>query len=133
MIKKCLALMLACLLLPLLCAAAAAAESKTEKQASLSEKVRAGILKLGVGADARVEVRLQNKTRLTGYIGEVKDDSFTIINSKTGTAATVTYSDVTTVKGHNLSTGAKIAIGIGIGVGIVFLILAIMSATGNIG
>jgi hypothetical protein len=39
------------------------------------------------------------------------------------TATTVAYTDVTKVKGHNLSTGAKIAIGIGIGVGVVLLIL----------
>jgi hypothetical protein len=133
MFKRCMALILGCSLLLLLSAPAAAAKSKEEKRALLVEKVRAGILTLGVGRDARVEIRLQNRTRLTGYVSEVKDDSFTISNSKTGTATTVAYSDVTAVKGHNLSTGAKIAIGIGIGVGLVFLILAIMAATTGIG
>ena len=48
----------------------------------------------------------------------MNDGSFVVANVKTGGATTVAYADVTRVKGHNLSSGAKVGIGIGIGVGI---------------
>ena len=118
MLRKYFILALAAILLQFLCAHPVSAASKTEK-------VKAGIMKLGVGQDARVEVKLQNKTKLTGYVTEATADSF-VITDKTGTTTTVSYNDVQQVRGHNLSTGAKIAIGIGIGIGICFIAIAIL-------
>lgn len=128
MIRKCFVVFLAGLLLQIMCVQPVAASSKTEKQTQLIEKVKAGILKLGVGQDARVEVKLRDKTTLSGYITEATSESFVITDKKTGATSTVPYDDVKQVKGHNLSTGAKIAIGIGIGVGICVIALAILAA-----
>lgn len=125
MFKKSFAIILACLLLQMLSVQPATAKSKEEKQAELTLKVKTGISKLGVDHDARVEVKLRDKTKLAGYISEVKDESFIITDPKTSATTTVAYGDVTQVKGHNLSTGAKIAIGVGIGVAIVVVALAI--------
>jgi len=99
------------------------AASKEEKQARFAEKVKANVLKLGTGEAARVKVQLHDKTKLEGYITAADEQGFTVANAKTGVAATVTYAQVKSVKGNNLSTGAKIAIGVGIGVAIVLLIL----------
>lgn len=129
MFKKSFAIILACLLVQMLCVQPATAKSKEEKQAQLTQKVKTGILKLGVGRDARVEIKLQDKTKLAGYISEVKDDSFIITDPKTSATTTVAYSDVTQVKGHNLSTGSKIAIGIGIGVAIALITMLIVWRT----
>ena len=118
MLRKYFVLALAALLLQFLCVSPVSAASKTEK-------VKAGIMKLGVGQDARVEVKLQNKTKLTGYVTEATADSF-VITDKTGATTTVPYNDVNRVRGHNLSTGAHIAIGIGIGIGICFIVIAII-------
>jgi preprotein translocase subunit SecF len=123
--KKFLSLLLAGLLIQLICVQSASANPMADKQTRLAEKVKEGVSKLGVGQDARVELRLRDKTKLAGYISEVKEDSFVISDAKTGDATTIPYSNVTQVKGHNLSTGAKIAIGIGIGVGIVLIVFAI--------
>ena len=125
MFKKSFAIILACLLVQVLSIQPAPAKSKEEKQTQLTQKVKTGISKLGVGRDARVEVKLQDKTKLAGYISEVKDGSFTITDPKTSRSTTVAYADITQVKGNNLSTGAKIAIGVGIGVAIVVIVLAI--------
>jgi hypothetical protein len=125
MFKKSFAIILACLLVQMLCVQPATAKSKEEKQAQLTQKVKTGILKLGVGRDARVEIKLQDKTKLAGYVSEVKDDSFIIADPKTSATTTVAYADVTQVKGHNLSTGAKIGIGIGIGVAIMVIAFAL--------
>ncbi|HSF23963.1 MAG TPA: hypothetical protein VLE20_07035 [Blastocatellia bacterium] len=103
----------------------ASAATRPDKQTRLTQKVKAGILKLGTGKDSRVALKLRDKKVLAGYISEMNDTSFVVSDSKNGTASTVSYTDVTQVKGHNLSTGAKIAIGIGIGVGAALIVLAI--------
>lgn len=123
--KKALSLLLAGLLIQLLSVQSAFANPIADKQTKLAEKVKEGISKLGVGQDARVELKLRDKTKLAGYVGEVKEDSFVVSDAKTGDATTVAYSSVVQVKGNNLGTGAKIAIGIGIGAGIVLIVLAI--------
>jgi hypothetical protein len=103
----------------------ARAASDSDKQARLIEKVKIGVSKLGVGKDARVTLKLRDKTQLAGYISEIGSDSFTVTNAKTGASTAVPYGDVTQVKGHNLSTGAKIAIGVAIGVGMTLILLAV--------
>lgn len=123
MFKEILTMVLAGLLIQAICVQPASATSKEEKQALRTEKVRSGILRLGVGSDARVAIKLRDDVKLAGYISEAKDDSFVITDMKTRTATTVAYGDVSQVKGQNLGTGAKIAIGIGIGVGVTVLIL----------
>lgn len=122
MVKETFTIMLAGLLL-LYCVHPASAMSKAEKQAQRTEEVKSGILKLGVGTDTRVTIKLRDHAKLVGYITEAKDESFIVTDPKTRAATTVAYGDVTQVKGNNLGTGAKIAIGIGIGVGVTLLVL----------
>jgi hypothetical protein len=111
--------------------ARALAANSPEQEARLIQKVKTAITKLGTGRDARVELKLHDKTKLKGYISEIGDQSFAVVDTKTGSATTVTYAQVKQVKGNNLSTGAAIAIGIGIGVGILVLIGLIASKSGD--
>ena len=90
------------------------AESRTEKEARFVEKVKKGVNKLGTGTATRIEVKLRDKTTLKGYLGEIGEDGFSVVDAKTGAATKVLFPQVQTVKGNNLSTGAKIAIGLGI-------------------
>lgn len=133
MFKKALAMALTGLLLQVICTQSTFAKSSDKEQVKFAEKVKTNILKLGVGQDARVEVKLRDKTKMAGYISEVNADSFMVTDLKTSSTTTIAYMDVAQVKGHNLSPGAWIAIGIGIGVGVIFLILAILGATGYLG
>lgn len=114
MFKTVLSLFLTTLLIMCAGAQTARAESKAEKEVRFAAKVKAGILKLGVGQEARVELKLRDKSKLRGYIQEAGNDSFVVADSKTNTTTRVAYAEVQTVKGNNLSTGAKIAIGLGI-------------------
>jgi hypothetical protein len=130
MVKKYLSLVLVALLAHAVSAAPALAESKVEKDVKLAWKVKQGVANLGIGRDARVTVKLRDKTKLTGYISEVKDESFMVTDLKTGVATDVAYPDVTQVKGNNLSTGAKIAIGAAI-VGAIILLIFIGAYCNN--
>jgi len=122
MSKRIVALVLVWVLFNLAGVIVAHADSKEEKQALFAEKVKASVLKLGTGETAQVKVQLRDKTKLEGYISAADEDGFTVTNSKSGVATSVVYPQVKSVKGNNLSTGAKIAIGIGIAAVILVLI-----------
>jgi len=100
----------------------ALAANAGEKEAALTEKVKAAIAKLGTGPSARAEITLRDKSKLKGYIKEVNEEHFVLVQ-QTGAATEVAYPQVKQVKGNNLSTGAKVAIGFGIGIVILLLIL----------
>lgn len=123
MFKKLISIALVALLINVAGMRLAYADSKEEKQARFAEKVKASVLKLGTGEAARVKVKLRDKTKLEGYISAADGEGFIITNSKTGLTTQVAYPQVKSVKGNNLSTGAKIAIGAGIAAAVILLIL----------
>jgi len=102
------------------------AKTRAEKDAAFAEKVKASIVQLGVGEDARVEVRLRDRRKLAGYIQMADADGFVVTDLTAGNSTRVPYGSVAKVKGHNLSTGAKVAIMTGVLVGIVLLIWTII-------
>ena len=114
MLKKILSLALVVLVFNLASAPRVRAETKGEKEARFAEKVRAGVMKLGTGPQARVRVKLRDKTKAEGYVGRAGEEGFVLVDSKTGAETEIAYAQVRQVKGNNLSTGAKIAIGLGI-------------------
>ena len=116
MFKKIVSFILVVLLMQ---TSVALANPNAEKEAQRAEKVRASLLKLGLGPDARVEIKLRDKTKLAGYVSEVGEESFTLVNASTGAPTAIAYPLVGQVKGHNLSTGAKIAIGVGLAAAVV--------------
>jgi hypothetical protein len=101
-----------------------AVQTKEEKQTA---KVKARIRKAGSGDRSRIKVKLYNETRYQDVIREANENDFVIVD-KLGNPYTVKYSDVKSINGKSLSTGAKIGIGIGIGVVAVFGVLAILFA-----
>lgn len=128
MFKRILSIALAAALLSVfgtVPARAAAPKSKAEKEAAFVEKLKEGVARLGTGTEARVEVKLKDKTKLKGYVSAIGDEGFSVVDFKTGAATHVAYPQVQKVKGHNLSTGAKVAIGLGalVAVLVIWLIL----------
>jgi hypothetical protein len=109
-------------------AAPALAKSAAEKEAKRVAAVRARLDKLGTGRDARVRLELRDKSRLEGFVSEAGPESFVVVNDAGG-ATLVAYPQVVRARGHNLSTGAKIAIGIGIGAGVTLLIALLIAAS----
>ena len=131
MYRKILSVSVFCLLIhPFVCTPALASPDAA-RRAKVAEQAKAGILKLGVGPEARVSGKLHDKTKFAGYVSKAEESLFVVTDLKTGESTTVTYADVAQVKGHNLSTGAKIAIGIGIGVGATILIILLLISANN--
>ena len=121
MLKKICSVILAGLMLQAASLPAFAATS-AEKEVKRAEKVRTQLAKLGTGSDARVKLVLRDKTKLEGFVTQAGADTFAVTD-RAGTTTTVQYGQVSKAQGHNLSTGAKIAIGAGIGAAVVLIIL----------
>ena len=122
MFKKTLVLGLCVVFLNFFFTTSAFAGTKEEKDAKFAAKVKSNIQKLGQGKDARVQGKLKNGTKLKGYVSQVNDDGFLVMNDVTGSATEVLYSQTKQIKGNNLSNGVWIAIGVGILVAIVAFI-----------
>jgi hypothetical protein len=131
MFKKVLSLVLTGLLINAVAVSSSYARSQDEQARNL-EKVKENVRKLGVGEEARVEVKLQDGRKLKGYIREAGEDSFIVIDSKSGTATTVDYSQVKQIKGSNRSTAAKVGVNIAKGMGVVALVAGICLVLGVI-
>lgn len=119
MFKNYLSLMLVCLLVSAINVEPALAPTKGKEQPPPIEKIKANVAKRGVGEKARVKIKLQDGTKVHGYISQAGEDNFVVMDSKTGQTTTLAYRDVSEVKGKaGLSTAAKIGIGVAIGVGV---------------
>ena len=122
MLKKVLCLMLISSIMIVTGGKTALAAGVNAKEAALTEKVKAAIAKLGTGPSAQVEIKLRDKSKLRGYIKEANEERFVLVSAATGDTTEVAYPQVKQVKGNNLSTGAKVAIGAGIAIVILILV-----------
>lgn len=78
-----------------------ASQSRTQDEMPPPEKIRAKVAKLGTGKRARTEVIFKDDRKLKGYIGEISEQSFTLVDPKQGTVTTISYDEVRRVKNRN--------------------------------
>lgn len=126
MLRKIVSLVLVVLLFAAASANVAYADSNKGKEARLAVRVKEGVRKLGVGRDAQVTVKLRDKTKVKGYIGEAGEDSFVVIDAETGAANSVSYSSVKQMNGNNHSLGVRIAIGVVIAAAVVVALIILI-------
>ena len=98
--------------------------------AAAAEKIRRKVLTRGTGVKARVSVKLNDGTKLKGYVSESAADDFTLVrtDAQTGTAVKINYGDVAELKGHGkgMSTTSKVLLGAGVGVGVTVGVLVLL-------
>jgi hypothetical protein len=80
-----------------------------------------------------LEVRLVDKRKLTGRLGEVTDEGFELqyVKGDKVVKESIVYKEVKSYKQRNregMSTGAKVALGMLAGVGVLFVVLLIVAA-----
>jgi hypothetical protein len=127
LLKKFLSVSVVVLLLNMVGVVPAYAKFPDDAQAR-TQKVKEGIAKLGTGEDARVQLTLRDGRKLKGYIREAGQDTFVVVDQKTGTATTVAYPEVKEMKKHNglppaAKTGLKAAAVVGAGLGLSLLLV----------
>ncbi len=85
-------------------------QTKVDNKAAHLEMVKAAVARMGTGVNARVKVRLWDKTTRQGIVGEASTDSFTIISTEEhniGVPDSVAYSDVEKINGKGASSDYK--------------------------
>jgi hypothetical protein len=126
--KSVIACALSFALVHLLYLPTAVAKPRGSREEQQLEKLKVGIRRLGTGPDARIEIKLKDKTKISGYISEAGEDSFVVVDSKTGSSNTVAYPQVAQAKGNNLSSNQKLVITL-IAVGVIAVLLLVGSKT----
>lgn len=122
MLKRVISLACVLLLLHVAQALPLRAYAQTGGSGQAVDKVKTDVAKR-VGKKSTVKLR--DGSKLKGRIGQAGEDSFTLMDAKTGQTRTLAYADVTQVKGQGgLSLAAKIGIGIGIFVGVLAILYA---------
>ena len=76
-------------------------------EARATEKIRSSVQTIGVGGNARVDVKLRDNTQLKGYISDASQDSFTVVDNMTGSRNTVLYADASSVKKTSRGVSTK--------------------------
>ena len=66
-----------------------------------ADQIRTKVERLGVGRSSRVEVKLQDGTRVKGYVSKLEPDSFDVTDLDSGAAQTLAFAQVTQVKKVN--------------------------------
>ena len=89
------------------------AQAQAGRDTDAAARARVKVEKLGMGSDARVEIKLLDGTKLNGYVSAKEQDSFTVTDRKTGASSVVRYAEVSEVKksGGGPSTKSWIIIG----------------------
>jgi hypothetical protein len=124
MLKKIMSSVIVGLLLNLTFAAAPVrASTRPEKEAKFVAELKTKLAAFGSGPEARVKVTLREKKKLRGYVSEVSDAHFVVVDPKTSMSTTVFYPQVKQVKGHNLSTGGRIAVSVALAVGVLLVVV----------
>jgi hypothetical protein len=98
MYRRLLSCLLTASFIGLLTSSPAYAGENIERQKATGETAREIIKSMGEGYRSRVAVKLQDRTKLEGYISTVSEDYFAITSEKTGKTEKVAYSEVVEIK-----------------------------------
>ncbi len=85
------------------------------------QRVKEGVAKIGTGEKSRVKVELKVGTRIEGYINQIDDQSFSVVDRKTGQSTSIAYTDVAKLKGKGMSTAVKIVIVASVGLAAILI------------
>ena len=109
MIKKWLSFTLVCLLSVAANSALVSAQTNTDRTASSLAKIKNDVSKRGTGEKSRVEVKMLDGTKLNGYISQMDENSFTLVDRKTKQPSSIAYRDVAKVSNRS-TNGDRIAL-----------------------
>ena len=132
MVKKILSFALSVLVLNAFGFNAVKAATEQEAQTQKIEKVKEAVRKLGIGPKSKVEVKLVDDRKFKGFIKDIADDHFVVLERRTGADITVEYARVKEIKGQNGITAAKVAITAGKAVLVVAGVAAVFTILGLI-
>jgi hypothetical protein len=124
---------LLCALVCLLSAAGTVSSATLQKKELSAEEVKRRVESFGIGATARVKVKLRDGARLEGFIDRAGDDHFYLVrtDNQTGTASVVAYGDVARISGQKSTFDwSRIGYRAGAGARVLFKVLSVLRING---
>jgi len=98
-----------------------------QTQGSSVVKARSQVAKLGVGSKARATIKLNNGTKVKGYVYSAGDEDFVVRDSRTDSPTTIRYADVKNVDDNRGHRNAKLAV-LFVGIGAAVALAAVFGA-----
>lgn len=74
--------------------------SKSTKDEKMVVKLKDGLNKIGVGEDSKVKVKLNNGTKVSGYLSEINNHDFVVVTPNNNTAR-IHYDNVKSARGKS--------------------------------
>jgi hypothetical protein len=87
-------------------------------------KIKADLTKRGIGEKAKVKIELLDGREVKGYLAELNEDDFVMVEAKTNRRTTIVYSEVRKVKKQGFSPLAILGIAAAVGTGLVIVAAA---------
>jgi len=125
MLKKYTTLMLIGLIINLAFGSFAFAQ---DKKIIAAGKIKIKVAKLGTTGKLN-KVEFKDKTKIKGYITEIKDDYFVLVSKKNGTSTNISYDQVKNI-GRTFTTSQKVGLTVAAGLlafGIIGTIVSLRS------
>ncbi|MGI8555098.1 MAG: hypothetical protein ACR2LT_01925 [Pyrinomonadaceae bacterium] len=111
---------------------AAFAQTQNDTDSRLVLNVKNTVARVGTEPNRKIKITLKDGTKLKGYVTEIKDDYFTVLDTKSGKVISVQYSQVAEAKPKS-SSGIKKALGdaairAGVGIAVITISTLIIAA-----
>lgn len=106
-LTKAQAFALLLLVIHLACPFRIVAAAQTDKEKRAAKRIRMRVVKIGVGQKARVKAHLRDGTEVKGYVKEIAEDKFSVVEETSGATRDLTYLQVKSVEGGGLPTAVK--------------------------
>lgn len=136
MLRKLLStLIVGCFCLNASAAMSQSTEPQKAKQTKHAQKMKRIIFKSGVGPGNDVEVTLRDKRKVKGYVSEIKDDYFVVMEPKSGASTVLDYEQVQKVRlwlvvknqvRRDFGSPGRFMKTVGIGLGVTFGAIALI-------
>ncbi len=129
MFKKYLTLTLTVLIMNLFFVHSAFSQTQDDKNSQFVIKIKNKVAEINTEPRRKIKVTLETGTKIKGYITEIRDDHFSVLDSKSGKLSQIEYSQVSEVGRDGISRLAKSLIVGGITMGAIFIPIFIALAT----
>ncbi len=100
-----------------------------DTDARAAEKIKIQIAKFGTKGRL-TEVKRKDKTKIKGYITEIKENEFVLVSKKNGASTTVSYTEVKDIR-RTFTTFQQVAIGFGLAFAAIGIIGVVCVANGK--
>ena len=96
-----------------------------DSETRATQKIKIRVAEIGTGGKV-IEVKFKDKTKIKGYITEIKEDGFVLVSKKNGASTDISYDKVKNIQ-PILATSRKVGLAVATGLLAFGIIGAIVS------